>query len=429
MKKHLFRITALLMVFCLLFAGCTTDNGGTTTTSSATTTEKSTTTDSTASTTMSTTESADTTNTATTTDSASTTTASTTLSSSVPSSGTSSTDVISTTTSSSVTASTTKSSTTVSTKTTASTKRTFKVVTTTTARVYTVAEKRDHIGFGYYRMTPEGMDKENAKGHINIQSASMAPYNFESHTLPYLRHTKALGQNQMAWLGIGETIFAFHASGAVQNGNWKEQLASMMDTIEKEGLMDHVLGFYFDEPMLCGIKKNEFRDVTKHLRKTYPELRVFAVFAVNAIDPNVWSSGNNQLLDYDTTQYLTDAGYDMYWDAATSYNSYVKLNKALKERLGRDDVRIWYVPCIMSGGGQGTEKHALTHLEVMYRFLKEEKKPGGLLCYAYNIGNGDGALGNVGYDQNQAEWKELEKRLLQIGKEIQRMNKNGEIIF
>ena len=63
-----------------------------------------------------------------------------------------------------------------------------------------------------------------------------------------------------------------------------------------------MLGFYFDEPMLCGIRKEDFRDVTRHLRETWPGLRVFAIFATNAISPDVWSSGDDHPLDPETTR-------------------------------------------------------------------------------------------------------------------------------
>ena len=290
-------------------------------------------------------------------------------------------------------------------------------------------QKRDQIGFGFYRMGSladgllEAIEEEAAKGHINTYLTGMAPYNFND-ALIMLHKVKDIGG--MTWLGIAETAFLF-AQPVKLIDNWKQDLQTMMDTIEEEGLMDSVLGFYFDEPMLCGIKKAEFRDVTGYLRENWPELRVMTVFAVNAISPDVWSTGNDQLLDYDTTQYLTDAGYDMYGTVAgDAINTYRKVNADLKTRLGRDDVRIWYVPCIMSYHGTTDQRYAIEHLKAMYEFLKEEKNPGGLLCYAYDISNRDG-IGNIGFrelrEQEKNPWTTLENWLLYVGGEIMKMNK------
>lgn len=301
--------------------------------------------------------------------------------------------------------------------------------TPVTAAPMTAAQKRDQVGFGFYRMGSiedgllEAIEEEAAKGHINTYMTGMAPYNF-NNALIMLHKVKEVGG--MTWLGIAETAFLFTQPAQLIE-NWKQNLQTMMDTIEQEGLMDSVLGFYFDEPMLCGIKKPEFRDVTRYLRERWPELRVMTVFAVNAISPDVWSSGNDQLLDHDTTQYLTDAGYDMYGSVAgDAINTYRKVNADLKTRLGRDDVRIWYVPCIMSYHGSTDQKYAIDHLEAMFSFLREEKNPGGLMCYAYDISNRDG-IGNIGFrelrEREKNPWTTLEDWLLYVGSETIKMKK------
>ena len=139
------------------------------------------------------------------------------------------------------------------------------------------------LGFGYYRMgydqksLMENMKNEFDKGHLNTNIVSLAPYCLQD----VLESLKLLKTYHCAtWLGIAESVFVF--SQPVQLiDKWEDNLKAMMDTIEKEGLMDTVVGFYFDEPMLCGIKKDVFRDVTKHLRETYPTMRVFTIFATN----------------------------------------------------------------------------------------------------------------------------------------------------
>lgn len=285
--------------------------------------------------------------------------------------------------------------------------------------------QQNKVGFGYYRMGSvdtgllEALEEEFSKGHINTYITGMAPYSF-ADTVTVLKKLQALGGK--SWLGIAETAFLFARPVQLVKG-WEASLKAMMDTLAAEGLMDTVLGFYFDEPMLCGVTKADFRDVTGCLRKTWPDLRILTIFATNAISPDVWSSGDDHPLDPDTTQYLTDAGYDMYWDVRDGgIEPYKKVNADLKTRLGREDVRIWYVPCIMSYHGTSDEAYALAHLEAMYRFLQEEKNPGGLLCYAYDIADHDGDVANIGYrelrDRAENAWTALEQRLQQIGREL-----------
>ena len=294
----------------------------------------------------------------------------------------------------------------------------------------------DQLYFGYFRLGDdqksriENIKTEFAKGHLNTTVIDLKT-DCLSDALESLRLLKEFGCT--AWLSIASNVFRFSKFPIVLIDQWENTLKGLMGEIEKANLMDAVLGFFFDEPMLHSIKKDLFRDVTKYLRETYPSLRVYACFATNAIEPTVWSNnGNDQVLDPDTTQYLTDAGYDMYWDVRDidvrenkeegGIEPYQKVNASLKARLGRDDVKIWYVPCIMSYFGKGDEEYALAHLHAMYDFLKGEKNPGGLICYTYDSFNNDG-IGNIGYREKQAQWTTLESELVRIGKEIRAKNK------
>jgi hypothetical protein len=171
------------------------------------------------------------------------------------------------------------------------------------------------------------------------------------------------------------------------------------------------------------MKKEDYRALTGFLRENWQSKRVFTIFATNAIAPDVWSSGNDNVIDPETVEFVTDAGYDMYWDVrGDGIIPFEKVNASLKERFGRDDVNIWYVPCIMNYRGNKDEAYAIAHTNAMYEFLKQEKNPGGLLCYAYAIEDHDGEVCNIGFcemrERSEAPWTALENRLLKIGKEI-----------
>ena len=89
---------------------------------------------------------------------------------------------------------------------------TVKPTTGSTAPTLSVAQKRDQVGFGYYRMGSiedgllEAIEEEAAKGHMNVYMTGMAPYNFQN-ALTMLRKVKEVGG--MTWLGIAETAFLF----------------------------------------------------------------------------------------------------------------------------------------------------------------------------------------------------------------------------
>ena len=270
------------------------------------------------------------------------------------------------------------------------------------------------VYFGLYRMSPDDVESEFPKGYLNTVSVSA------DACADYLRRMK--GFCGKVWIGVWDKVVSWSSPDLLQE-KWRENLIAAVKALEEQNVLDGVLGFYFDEPLLNRMPKETYRILTKFMRETWPSLRVFTVFAVNAVDPTVWSTGNDQVLDPETLRYTTDAGYDMYHDArGDGILPYKKLNASLKKRFGRDDFRVWYVPCIMNYWGNKDEAYALAHTEAMYGFLKEEKNPGGLLCYAWDISNHDGEIGNIGLSELLARdkdpWTALYGRVQKIGREI-----------
>ncbi len=274
------------------------------------------------------------------------------------------------------------------------------------------------VYFGFYRIKPESLSNEMSKKYLNVTITGMTPDTLDDtiHVIDIMR--KDAGK---VWLGVYEAVIAY-SPVSLRHG-WKEILSSMVDRLKPAGVMDSVLGFYFDEPLLCGMQKKDYRTLTQFMRERWPSLRVLTIFATNAIAPDVWSSGNDQVLDPETVRFTTDAGYDMYWDVrGDGILPYKRVNAALKERFGRNDFYVWHVPCIMNYGGNNDEEYAIAHTEAMYQFLRQESNPGGMMCYAYTISNHDGKIGNLGLDEMLAlpnePWNKLYNRLKEIGRDI-----------
>ncbi len=275
----------------------------------------------------------------------------------------------------------------------------------------------DTVYFGLYRIGKDALQQELPKGYLNTVIVDAKPSRI-AETADVVRLMKEYGGK--AWAGVWDTVVSYASPDFLQE-NWRENLAAAVGALEEQNVLDGLLGFYFDEPLLNGMPKETYRTLTQYMRETWPSLRVLTVFAVNAIAPDVWSAGNDQVLDPETLAYTTDAGFDMYWEVdKNGLSSYQKVIDALKGRFGRDDYRVWFVPCIMNYGGKSEGVFPLEHTEAMLKFLRNTENPGGLLCYAWNISNRDGDLGNIGLDEMLAReekpWTTLYDRLVEIGR-------------
>lgn len=228
-----------------------------------------------------------------------------------------------------------------------------------------------------------------------------------------------------AWLNVAGSFYTFYGTHTVLNPDWKKNISTIMDKIEEEGLMGSVRGIYFDEPFLWKIDKESFMMVTKYFRETYTGKGIFVCFSVAEISPQLWKPEWPVVeLDQEIGKYLTDVAYDYYADAQTEKQAFNTLTADMKRRMGRDDFKIWFVPCTMSYLGKTDEAYSIEHVNSLYRRLKIEKNPGGLACYTYyTIPKEIEPLGNIGLDQllapdNVNRWNNLDRLLQAVGKEI-----------
>ncbi len=204
--------------------------------------------------------------------------------------------------------------------------------------------------------------------------------------------------------------------------NWQETLLDLKAYLEKQSFYDAIDGFYIDEPMLCGVSLDDFETVTGFLAKNFGK-RIYACFSVAGVAPDIWTTNGVPAITEKAGQYLTDAGFDMYHPFDEKY---AYITEQMKMRLGnRKDLRIWHTPCIMNYRGDKEESHAVKHLNGLYELLKEEKNPGGLMCYANYVSPSETEqIGNIAFEhlrgrnEGDAHWKELESEIERIGREI-----------
>jgi len=204
---------------------------------------------------------------------------------------------------------------------------------------------------------------------------------------------------------------------------WRERLENLYGWLSKQDYYNAVEGFYIDEPFLCGIRGTDFEEVTGAIRKIFTDKRIFCCFSIAGVAPDIWTLDGIEQVNEKTGQYLTDVGFDMYHPFDEKY-SYI--TKEMKRRLGnREDLRIWHIPCVMNYRGDKKEQHAVDHLNGLYRLLKEENNPGGLMCYTYFASVGETeAIGNIplerlrGKRKGDENWKVLWNNIVSIGKEL-----------
>lgn len=205
--------------------------------------------------------------------------------------------------------------------------------------------------------------------------------------------------------------------------DWKENLKSFLNNVKDKDYYECIEGFYIDEPLLCGIRLEDFKTVTGGIREMFPDKRIFCCFSVAGVAPDIWTLEGIPTITEDAGQYLTDVSFDMYhaFDEKYSY-----ITSEMKRRLGnRKDLRIWQVPCIMNYRGDKTEDHAVKHLNGLYELLKNENNPGGLMCYTYYVHPGETeSIGNIGLSdmrglkQGDVNWSTLWSEIVRIGKEV-----------
>lgn len=273
----------------------------------------------------------------------------------------------------------------------------------------------EDVFFGFYGLTIDSLELDTSA--ITYSETDYVNVMLSGSTTDEVTYALQLAKknNCKVWINIHSALFT---SPTILSGVWQDRFDAVDAAARNSGAYDCLLGYYLDEPLLVGISHEDLLAVTKYQKQQFGK-RFFVCFAVSGVSPDVWNSPQaSPPITKETAQYITDIAFDMYWNFKDNKATYDKVIADMKARIGRDDVYVWYVPCVMNGSGQFSEPLAIEHLQGMYDYLKQEKKPGGLMCYTLRTSNGDG-LGNIGLDEMEDDpWDELRKECQRIGREI-----------
>lgn len=291
------------------------------------------------------------------------------------------------------------------------------------------AKDRGPLYFGVYHVnsyrSAVAFERYRNSGYVNCFFLERGTFNREQIAADALKCKEI---NARYWLSVGEAVFNFYADHTEWREGWKEQLDSIVSLLKKNGAYSHMLGFYFDEPYLWHIEPDWLLSLTRYMRETYDNKRVFVCFSVAEVAPEVYRDpGIRWQADERATRYVTDFAFDYYADYKANFQSYLDIARYMKERIGyaeRPDIKIWYIPATMNTGGKQKEPYAVEHLNGMMELLQYEKQPGGLMCYTnLTFSSEEEAYGNVGLDKLLAPgyrdyWPELGRRLGEVGRMV-----------
>ena len=307
--------------------------------------------------------------------------------------------------------------TTSSTESRSSTLKSSGAKTTTTAKTTSTNNpalgKKSEIGFGMYGVQPNG--QITPEFYDFVKSDYVNTFLVDG-SLDILQETVqyTTGNNSKFWSMVPGL---YGVAGLTDN--WKVRVDSVIDNIKACKAESNWLGFYLDEPMLWGITNTQLNQITKYMKEKANK-RIFICFSIACFYQQKWKPSNKTVEEVNSfgAQYITDMAYDVYEPFhADNFKLYTS---KLKEKVARTNVRMWYVPCIMSFGGTTNEDYALKHLKGCFDLLKQEANPGGIMGYTYRaFSTGDDAeIGNKGLSEFITSWKSLDAEIRRIGRSI-----------
>lgn len=276
------------------------------------------------------------------------------------------------------------------------------------------ALKTSDVGFGYYGLTPDEFGKDTSENTF-IQSDFVNTIfgNTDEYTLNFCKEN-----NTRVWVSVHSLY-----DKIVNNvSGWQDDFDAMVDQAIESGAYESVLGWYLDEP----IDNNAVKTLSKYAKDHYGK-RFFVCFAVSSVAHSVYNDGVRQEITPDQAQYLTDVAFDMYWGSTQQYETVINRMRAC---INRNDVYVWYIADCFgskslqtnSASAAGEVSGKIAHINLMYDFLKQETKPGGLLCFAYDFDPDPESENLCGMKQINAgtsgTWDPLLAEQIRIGREI-----------
>lgn len=205
-------------------------------------------------------------------------------------------------------------------------------------------------------------------------------------------------------------------------------LENKINGMKQSGVWDDVVGFYTEE-IRGSMTDEQYKILTKYLRDTYPGTRILAILSADEVKGREATEEKTAITpaNYDTYQYTTDIGYDIYFTIDPAV--YDELNNTLNTNLAGLNYKKWYFPRTYVAGDieleQNTQQFMISHLELLFELLQAEENKGGLWLYTWvSYPNDDGTDGQIGLSElvERYGYTDLVETIVNIGAEIKTMN-------
>lgn len=296
---------------------------------------------------------------------------------------------------------------------TTGTKTTTTAKTTGTQATNPSVRKKSEIGFGMYGVQPNG--QITPEFYDFVKSDYVNTFLVDGSLEIVQEAAEYIAGNNSKFWSMVPGLYGI----AGLTDNWKVRIDNVVDNIKACKAESNWLGFYLDEPMLWGLTNTQLNQITKYMKEKTNK-RIFICFSIACFYQQKWKPSNKTVEEVNSSgaQYITDMAYDVY--EPFNADNFKLYTAKLKEKVGRTNVRMWYVPCVMSFGGTTNEDYALKHLKGCFDLLKQEANPGGIMGYTYRaFSTGDDAeIGNKGLSEFITGWKSLDAEIRKIGRSI-----------
>lgn len=276
------------------------------------------------------------------------------------------------------------------------------------------APANDKVGLSIYHMAI-GEWNELA-GDSSMEEAEFINY-YSAGSIAEMKAIKE--QGGMAWYRITNP---YASRDTLEfNDGFEEGILAIAEAYKAAGVWDTLAGFDFEE-IGCSVTGDQFIKLTKFLKETFPDKRLFAVLSYYEVVEGSAPAGWQVMpMTYENYGYITDIGYD--WYGNNTYEANKELTELMKKQLGRSNVRIWFLPCVYGMFETTTQEYMMTSLETCYRLLKEQENPGGLWLYTFRtFGNTPGLDQLLDPALEGNAFDELKARITEIGHEIIQMD-------
>ncbi len=234
--------------------------------------------------------------------------------------------------------------------------------------------------------------------------------NYGTYDSVDLKAIKAKGG--VSWLQLSAPAFADGSAEIPES--WKTWIETIIGTYKRQGVYNTMAGFIFEE-CISLMTVEQHIAVTKYLRETYPDKRVFDVLQYSDIE-----SGK---ITPESFQYVTDIAYD--WYHSTDAEAQTALLNTMLEKAGsRSDLRVWFFPlaCELRPSEPYGAEYDLTHINMCYEMLKSlpEEQQGGLVFYNWLSFEEYGQQISVGIEDliSNPAYAAVIDRMVEISKEI-----------